>query len=102
MKLHYSYHVLVERKDRFTRIMTHLNYDIGYPVVTQPAENKPNCRAVKAGVYQTLTSRGIVLIWDENKEEILTIYAARMAQAIALYAQVNIQNNKSSRHGLCA
>lgn len=87
MKLHYSYHVLIERKERFTAIMTYLNYDIGCPIATQSADKIPNSRSCRKGVYQTLTSRGIMLIWDETTQEILTIYAARMPQAIAMYKQ---------------
>lgn len=87
MKLHYSYHVTVERKERFTEIMTYLNYNIGYPVATQPEGNIPSNRSARKYVYQTLTSEGIIIIWNEKTEEILTIYAARMRQALAMYKQ---------------
>lgn len=87
MQLRYSYHITVERKERFTAIMEHFNYDIGKPVATQNANNMPNNRSNRIGIYQTLTDRGIVLIWDKNKAEILTMYAATIKQAVVIYSQ---------------
>ena len=84
MKLTFSTHVTVERKDRFDVIMRYLENDIGRPLVTQKAPQLKRAYAV-ADCYQTLTDKGVILFWNERTQLITTIYLARMNQACAIY-----------------
>ena len=86
MKLHYSYHITIERKERFDYIMGLFNYDIGNPVATVPDR-----RGYK-NTFATLTNNGVVIIWNSDKQEISTMYLARTRQALGIYCKAHQTN----------
>lgn len=76
--MNFTKHMMKERLDRAGFILSHVS--LGHSVVEQLVRENG-----KKDCVRVLTNTGIILVYNENKDKVITIYLASIAQAKAFF-----------------